>query len=189
MPPATYRPGSLLAKLRHDLASLNCEPGEDTRALFRCEETGVEFVAEERVEARFLMHIVTTRFSCRVPCGGGGPARIRIRHRGTWRRAGIECTTRRAEEPAVRQLAAQLASDLALTSSMLPLDFTDFQLERDESGWIASLVHYGASEVVYQFPSTRQYVRLAPHQAHSILKTFARLRDLLTASTGRRSHR
>jgi hypothetical protein len=67
-------------------------------------------------------------------------------------------------------------ADTALEQAMLPLDFTDFQLERHPAGWIASLVHYGASEVVYQFPSTRQYVRLAPNQLQSILATFSRLR-------------
>jgi hypothetical protein len=126
------------------------------------------------------MHVVTTRFSCRIPCAGGGPARVRIRHRGTWKRAGIECSAARGAE----DIAERLATDAALTAAMLPLDFTDFELERETTGWIASLVHYGASEVVYRFPATRNYVRLAPHQAHSILKTFGRLRDLLTASTG-----
>ncbi len=153
-PPASYRPGSLLAKLRHDLAGLECEPYDVTRALFRCEETDIEFVAEERVEARFLMHVVTTRFSCSVSRGGGAPARIRIVHRGAWKRTGIECTADpgAGEDAAVRQVAERLASDVALTAATLPLDFTDFHLERQRTGWIACLVHYGASEVVYQFP-------------------------------------
>lgn len=175
MMPAAYRPGSLLAKVRHDLAPLECEPHDDTRALFLCEKTGIWFVAEEQVEPRFLMHVVTTRFSCRVPCGGGEPAKIRIRHRGAWKRTGIDCVA----EPSVAQIADGLERDPALTSSMLPLDFTDFQLERDPTGWIASLVHYGASEVVYRFPSTRQYVRLSSEQVTAILKTFSRLGDLL----------
>lgn len=183
-PPATYRPGSLLVKLRHDLAHLRCDSHDDARALFRCEETGIEFAAEERVEARFLMHVVTTRFSCRIPYGGGAPARLRIRHRGAWKRTGIVCAIDQgAGETAVRQVADRLARHLALASSMLPLDFTDFQLERYESGWLASLVHYGASEVVYQFPSTRQYVRLSREQAKAILETFSCLSDLLGQST------
>jgi hypothetical protein len=66
---------------------------------------------------------------------------------------------------------------------MLPLDFTSFQLERQEAGWIASLVHYGASEVVYQFPSTRQYVRLSREQVEAILETFSRLSALLGQPT------
>jgi hypothetical protein len=165
----------VLVKLRHDLAHLQCELYDDRRARFRCDEAGLEFVAEERVEARFLMHVVTTRFSCRVSDGGGAPAKIRIRHRGAWKRAGIECMADHGAEP----VAERLARDLALASSMLPLDFTDFQLERQETGWIASLVHYGASEVVYQFPSTRQYVRLSPEQVEAILGTFSRLSDLL----------
>jgi len=175
MMPAAYRPGSLLAKVRQDLAPLECEACDDTRALFLCEERGIWFLAEEQVEARFLMHLVTTRFSYRVPCGGGGPARIGIRHRGVWKRAGIECRA----DPGAEEVAQRLASDVALTSSILPLDFTDFQLKRHESGWDASLVHYGASEVVYQFPSTRQYVRLSRAQVKAILETFSRLNDLL----------
>jgi hypothetical protein len=178
--PASYRPGSLLVKLRHDLASLRCEPFDDTRAQFHCDKTGIAFLAEECVEARFLMHVVTTRFSCRIPYDGGRPARIRIRHRGAWKRTGIECT---AEESPARKIAERLQADLALTSSILPLDFTDFRLEREETGWIASLVHYGASEVVYQFPSTRQYVRLSREQGKAILEAFTRLSDLLGQST------
>lgn len=174
-PPAAYRPGLLLAKLRHDLAGLEFEPDHDTQALFRCRETGLEFLTEERVEARFLMHVVTTRFSYRVPCGGGEPVKMRIRHRGAWKRTGIECTVDQGHP----EIAARLAGDAGLAAAMLPLDFTDFQLECQATGWIASLVHFGASEVVYQFPSIRQYVRLAPQQLRSILGTFSRLRVVL----------
>jgi len=173
--PAAYRPGSLLAKLRADLAGLDFQQENDTQALFRCRQTGVEFQTEERVEARFLMHIVSTRFSYRVPVGGGAPAKMRLRHRGAWKRTGIECTVDQGHP----EVAERLATDPTLAAAMLPLDFTDFQLERQSTGWIASLVHYGASEVVYQFPATRQYVRLAPQQLQSILRTFSRLPALL----------
>ena len=179
-PPAAYRRGSLLARLRHDLAGLEFEPDDDTRGRFRSTAMGLELIAEEHVEARFLMHIVTTRFSYPISGDGGALARMRIRHRGAWKRNGIECAvTQGAEDAAVRDAAERLAADVALTAALLPLDFTELELERQTTGWVASLVHYGASEVVYQFPSTRQYVRLSPEQVQAILKTFARLRDLM----------
>jgi hypothetical protein len=178
--PAAYRRGSVLQKLRHDLAGLEFAPDDDTRARFRCGKTGLEVLAEERVEPRFLMHIVTTHFSYPVSRDGGALARIGIRHRGAWKRTGIECVVARgAQDGPVRDAAERIAADAAFTAAALPLDFTDFQLERQSGGWLASLVHYGASEVVYHFPSTRQYVRLPPEQVPAILKTFARLRDLL----------
>jgi len=182
--PASYRRGSLLAKLRLDCAGLEFEPDDDTRGRFRCEKTRLELVAEECVESRFLMHIVTTRFSCPIACEGGAPAILRIRHRGNWKRTGLECAViRGAENDEIRQAAGQLEANVSLNSAMLPLDFTQFELHRAASGWIAALVHYGASEVVYHFPATRQYVRLAPGQLQGILKTFACLRDLLSPST------
>ncbi len=176
--PAAYRPGSLLARLRHDLAGLEFEADGPTRARVRCRETGVEFSTEEQVEGRFLMHVVSTRFSCRIPCGGGAPVTMRIRHRGAWKRTGIGCTI----DPGAEEVAERLARDAALAATMLPLDFTDFQLEREPTGWIASLVHYGGSQVVYQFPSTVQYVRLAPQQLQSIVGTFSRLRTVLAGA-------
>ena len=178
--PAGYRPGALLAKLRQDLARLEYEPVDDARARFRCTDLGLDFLAEERVHAQFLMHVVTTSFSYQLPCEGGEPARIRLRHRGAWTRQGLECLVADgAEDVSIQEAARRLASDARLLAAMRPLDFTDFELERQATGWVAKLVHYGASEVVYRFPSTRQYVRLVPEQLQALLQTFARLSDVL----------
>lgn len=179
--PAGYRPGALLAKVRQDLARLEYEAVDDTRARFRCPDLRLDFFAEERVQAQFLMHVVTTNFSHGFPCDDGSPARIRIRHRGAWTRQGLECVIAEGcEDAPVQQTARRLSTDAALAAAMLPLDFTDFELERQPTRWVANVVHYGASEVVYRFPATRRYVRLVPEQSRAILQTFARLSKLLS---------
>jgi hypothetical protein len=182
--PAGYRPGTLLTKLRQDLARLEYEAVDEARARFRCPDLRLDFLAEERVHAQFLMHVVTTSFLHFLPCAGGSPARIRVRHRGAWTRRGLECVIAQGtEDVSVQETARRLSTDAALAAAMLPLDFTDFELERQPARWVASLVHYGASEVVYRFPATRQYVRLVPEQLQAILQTFARLSHLLSQTT------
>jgi Protein of unknown function (DUF3156) len=178
--PAGYRPGALIAKVRQDLARLEYEALDETRARFRCPDLRLDFLAEERVHAQFLMHVVSTKFSHHLSCEGGSPAHIRLRHRGAWTRRGIECViTQGREDASTQETAHRLSTDAPLAAAMLALDFTDFELERQAIGWVANLAHYGASEVVYRFPATRQYVRLSPEQQHALLHTFARLSQLL----------
>jgi hypothetical protein len=183
-PPMGYCPGALIAKLRQDLGSLEYEAVDDARACFRCPDLRLDFLVEERVHAQFLMHVVTTTFMHYVPYDGGSPAHIRIRHRGAWTRQGLECViTQGVEDAAVREIARQLSTDAGLAAALLPLDFTDFDLERQPTRWVASLVHYGASEVVYRFPATRRYVRLVPEQLQAILQAFSRLSNLSSQRT------
>jgi hypothetical protein len=183
-PPAGYRPGALLARLRQDFARLEYEALDDARARFHCPDLRLDFLAEERVHAQFLMHVVTTNFLHYLPCDAGSPARIRVRHRGAWTRQGLECViTRGSEDVSVHEAVRRLSTDTALETAMLPLDFTDFELERQPTRWVVTLVHYGASEVVYRFPATRHYVRLVPEQLQAILQTFARLSNLLSQNT------
>jgi hypothetical protein len=182
--PVGYRRGALLTRLRQDLAPLEYEALDDARARFRCPDLQLDFLAEERVHAQFLMHVVTTSFLHYLPCEGGPSARIRVHHRGAWTRRGLECVIAQgAADISVQETARRLSTDATLAAAMLPLDFTHFELERQPTRWVASLVHYGASEVVYRFPATRHYVRLVPEQLQAILQTFARLSNLLSQNT------
>jgi hypothetical protein len=179
--PSGYRPGALIAKVRQDLPHLEYQPMDDTSALFRCPERRLEFLAQERVHAQFLMHVVTINFSHCFESEGGRSARIRVRHRGAWTRQGLECIIAEGKDDVlVQEITRRLSTDDALLAAMLPLDFTEFELERQTTSWVAHLVHYGASEVVYRFPATRRYVRLAPAQLQAMLQTFARLSELLS---------
>lgn len=171
-----YRPGLLLAKLRHDLRHFESERVTDTCCRFRAPEPAIEFFAEEHVEPQFLMHVVTTRFSIRIPGGAPGQRRLKIRHRGTWKRSGIDCVIK---DGVHHELANRLTTDAELTSALLPLDFTECELHQNEEGWTVSIVHFGASEVVYRFPPLRQYVRLPAAQLPSLLHAFAALRRIL----------
>lgn len=177
--PAGYRPGALVSRLRLDLHDLESEPLSATRVRFRSTSPSLEFLAEEQVESQFLMHVVTTRFSCRIAGESNVHRPIRIRHRGSWKRAGIECTAEPGADEATRQLATRLERHAELTSAVLPLDFTRCELVPVPEGWDIRVVHFGASEVVYRLPPIRQYVRLSREQLRALLQTFAVLKGLL----------
>jgi hypothetical protein len=177
--PSGYRPGSLMGRLRGDLGVLECQPLGDSCTRFRAADRKLEFQAEERVEAQFLMHVVTTEFSCLFPGSAPGHNRLAIRHSGAWKRTGIVCSAPGTGDEAARSLASQLSNDADLARVLLPLDFTHFELLQDHLGWRARVVHFGACEVVYRVPPIRQYVRLAPAQLDALLATFDVLKRLL----------
>jgi hypothetical protein len=184
--PAGYLRGSLLSKLRHDLKDFECEAVSDVCMQFRASRQEIEFRAEEQVEPQFLMHVVTTRFSLRIPGNTPGERRLKIRHRGALKRIGIECMPVEGDDEEGRRLAKRLSDDAELATALLPLDFTHCELHQHDAGWDAIIVHFGASEVVYRFPPLRQYVRLAPPQLDALLQTFASLRRLLEQGGGSR---
>jgi hypothetical protein len=182
--PAGYRPGVLISKVRLDLRDLESDVVSDTCVRFRsAADTDLVFLAEEQVESQFLMHVVTTRFSCRIAGNSNPQHRLRIRHCGAWKRTGIECTFDNAAGNACQDLARRLAQDADLASAMLPLDFTNCELLPAPGGWDVRIVHFGASEVVYRLPPIRQYVRLSREQAKALLQTFTVLKVLLGSST------
>jgi hypothetical protein len=189
--PSGYSPGALGAKVRLNLSDLESEVLGATCIRFRSRDPAIEFLAEEQVESQFLMHVVTTRFSCRVAGNSDGDRRISIRHRGSWKRAGIECTVAAdaragagtgadaAANARSRQLCARFAESPELTAAILPLDFTDCELLPVAGGWEVRIVHFGASEVVYRIPPIRQYVRLSREQLQALVRTFAAFSALL----------
>jgi hypothetical protein len=186
--PAGYRPGSLIQKLRHDLSQLDCQPLSETCLRFQSADGHLEFQAEERVEAQFLMHVATTEFSCRVPHSAPGRNQLVIRHTGMWKRTGIACSANDGSDQGTRELAISLSGNADLAAAMLPLDFSLCELAQDAQGWRIRLVHFGACEVVYRVPPIRQYVRLAPAQLAAMLETFPLLRRLLSAGAGPGEH-
>jgi hypothetical protein len=183
--PAGYRPGSLLYRLRDDLRHLDCQPLGDTHVRFRSAERNLEFQAEERVEAQFLMHVVTTCFSHRVPHSAPGRAQLTIRHSGSWKRTGIVCSAPEGSHEITRRLASTLSSDPDLVSALLPLDFSLCELAQDGQGWRVRIVHFGACEVVYRVPPIRQYVRLTAAQLDAMLTSFHVLDRLLNSTAAR----
>ena len=171
--PAGYQPGVLLQRLQTDLGRLEFRPESDSEARIRDDACGLEFQVREHVEAHFMMYVVTTEFSYRVPGSPPGDRRVELRHRGNWRREGVECV------PA----GSQLPIDRDLEQAMLPLDFTRFELIQDASGWLCRFTHYGASEVVYRVPPIRRYIRMSTAQLDALRATFMALRRLLADRT------
>jgi hypothetical protein len=170
---------SVLAKLRADLRELESESLSETCVRFRSSTPALEFLAEEQVEPQFLMRPITTRFRFRIEGASAGQRPIRIRHSGTWKRNGIECSAAADSDENTRQLARRLARHPELTSALMPLDFTECELLPVPGGWEARIVHFGASEVVYRLPAIRQYVRLPRDQLGALLRTFTALREII----------
>jgi hypothetical protein len=170
---------SLISRLRNDLRHLECEQLDDTCAVFRATDPRLEFQARARVEAQFLMQVVTTEFSYPIARSDPGSNRLVIRHRGSWKRTGITCIASEHSDDATRALAQRLSSDAELASALMPLDFTQCDLTQDTQGWRVRVVHFGASEVVYRLPPLRQYVRLAPAQIDALLAGFRAFQRLI----------
>ncbi len=174
--PAGYRPGVLLTKLRDDLRSLDCEPVSQTCCRFRLAEPELEIVAEERVEAQFLMHIVTARFSMRLHGSADRTNRLTLRHRGSWKRAGLDCTITEGDDVALRELARKLEGDTDLVTALQPLDFTEVSCSRTSlAGRSASSISAQAKSSI-AFRRCSQYVRLPAAQIPLLIRSFARLR-------------
>ena len=172
-PPQAYRPGSLLKHLRSDLAAFDFELLAADRAIVRTADLQVEI--QEIVESQFLMHVVSSEFSCRFSTATPVPMTVvSARHRGAWRRTGVEFI---GKDPS---LVARLAEYAPLLAALKDLDFTQWRLESCDSGWRLTLRHFGASEVVGHMPAFRRYVRLERAQCDALLASMRAVGALLS---------
>jgi len=108
-----------------------------------------------------------------------GDARIRLTHRGAWRRNGLNWKILRGERALLQPLLARLDADDILYTALMALDFHIFELIQDENGWRVETEPYGASEVVVRFPAMRRYIRLTREQARYLVNALARLQGKL----------
>jgi len=178
-PPRGYMPGATLARVAHDLNGLRAEPLSPERWRFDQSGASWHFDVLERVSPQFLMHIVSNRFIMPVANSEAGEARIRLTHRGAWRRNGLNWTIKRGEPARVQPLLTRLNADEPLYAALMALDFHLFELVQDQNGWRVETEPYGASEVVVRFPAMRRYIRLTREQAQYLVNALARLQGKL----------
>jgi len=178
-PPRGYVPGNTLARVAHDLSGLRTAPLSPDRWRFDQPGASWHFDVLERVSPQFLMHIVSSRFIMPVADSGGGQARIRLTHRGAWRRNGLNWTIKHGERARLQPLLTRLNADAPLYAALMALDFHLFELVQDQNGWRVETEPYGASEVVVRFPAMRRYIRLTREQAQHLVNALARLQGKL----------
>jgi len=178
-PPRGYRVGATLTRVAHDLSGLRTEPLSPERWRFDQAGASWHFDVLEQVSPQFLMHIVSSRFIMPVADSEAGDARIRLTHRGAWRRNGLNWKILRGEQALLQPLLARLNADQPLYAALMALDFHIFELIQDENGWRVETEPYGASEVVVRFPAMRRYIRLTREQARYLVNALARLQGKL----------
>jgi len=180
-PPPGYRPGATLTRIAHDLSGLRSEVLTPTRWRFDQPGAAWQFEVEETVQAQFLLHIVTARFIMQVAHSVPGAARVEVRHRGAWRRTGLNWKIVHGDAAQLDPFMARVFADPPLHDALMALDFHALTLIQDERGWRVDVEPYAASEVVMRFPAMRRYVRLTREQAQHLLNALARLQGKLRA--------
>jgi hypothetical protein len=174
-PARAHRPGALLAHLKADLAGFDFELIAADRA--RICGSDVDFEAREIVEPQFLMHIVSTEFSCEIRAAEPvEPLLICARHLGAWRRTGVEFVSAASPQHSVIE---RLMSCASLQAALKALDFTHWRLQRREHDWRLTVCHFGASEVVGHMPAFRRYVRLEKAQCDALVSSMRAVTTLL----------
>ncbi|SCK16545.1 DUF3156 family protein [Vogesella sp. LIG4] len=182
-PPRGYRPGATLARLRLELGA-ECEPAGSTALTCRSAD-GLAFSVCERTDAVFLAHTVSCEF--RLPLAlavdtlAPEVGRIVIRHTGALRRQGIACQVTGADDGSLAAIAHRLQDDAALQAALLPLDFRRCELRLEDGRWQLCIEHFGASEVVSNFPPMRRYIRLIAPQRQALLQSLRACQQLLAA--------
>jgi hypothetical protein len=181
--PRSYREGRLLALVTGDLRGYRLDRIEAGTALFHPVDGGPVLEVTERVEKRFLGHFETARFEMRVPAPGLGEARLQARHTGRIKREGVTVDVVAGDSAAV-DLARALESDAAFTASILPLDFTRFDVELSAGQCVATVELMGASFVSLALPPMRSYVRLHPDQRQALVASLSALANVIGVSSG-----
>ncbi len=179
--PRAYRPGALLQNLRHDFAAFNfLILGAAKARIGITPNFSVDI--QECVEAHFLMHIVSAEFSCSFVGASTGSMTIAARHRGFLQRSGVNFVhSTKACPVKTHTILDRLRGCTDLTSALMKLDFTAWELEGTKHGWTVRVRHFGASEVAGQLPSFRRYVPLAHAQREALVASMLSLRKLLAA--------
>ncbi|KMN35580.1 hypothetical protein VI26_10815 [Chromobacterium sp. LK1] len=179
--PRGYRPGATLARLRSDWPGLEGEAASAAEQSFAFPHGVWSFLVRERVEAGWMAHLVACEFCLSLPVSDPVPARIRLRHRGAWRRQGVAVDLLAGDAVRLAPLLQALRADADVCAALMPLDFRRCELRGGVDGWSLLIEPFGASEVVCLLPPLRRYIRLGPIQRLALLASMAACRRVLLA--------
>lgn len=167
--PANYRSGATLAQVRRNLGLGPSHAAAEEFFRYGAPDGGLQVEVRERVESQFMLQVVTTEFSARLPAGADtiadGPVRLELLHRGLIRRTGLRWRVRQGDPARLAGLLGVLDSDPRLQAILLPLDFKRLELRAAQDGWQVLIEPFGASEVICRMPRYRRYIRLSEQQA------------------------
>jgi hypothetical protein len=161
-----------------DLPGFHRDTGDDGRARFVPGDGRPVLLVSSRVEKRFLGRTEIAVFEADLGASMPEPSTIELRHTGGLRRSGVTAAVGQGGE-VTQQLADRLSADPGLSQSLLPLDFTRFEIRSDRSSTTAQVELMGASLVAIALPPIRSYVHFYPDQREAMLKTFEMLTALL----------
>ena len=168
----------LVALLEGDLPGHRRQTGGDGRIRFVSAEDGPALVVTSRIEKRFLGRTEIAVFEVDLGVALPEESTIELRHTGGFKRSGVTAVVVEGGEDA-RRVAAALASDVAVSEALLPLDFTGFEVDGDPAGSLARVELVGASQVAIALPPIRSYVHLYPDQHEAMVKGIEEVRRVL----------
>lgn len=168
----------LVALLEGDLPGHRRETGDDGQIRFVSAEDGPVIEVSSRIEKRFLGRTEIAVFEMDLGVALPEESIIELRHTGGFKRSGVTAVAVEGGEEA-GLVAAALASDVAVSEALLPLDFTRFEVHRDPVGSRARVELVGASQVAIALPPIRSYIHLYPDQLEAMVKGIEEVRRVL----------
>lgn len=179
------RPGPpssrLVGLIEGDLVGHRREAGEGRRARFVPVGGGPALEVASRIEKRFLGRTEIAVFVMSLDVSLPEDSVIVLRHTGGFKRTGLTAAMETGGAPG-RQMADALASDQELKETLMPLDFTRFQVFCGPAGCRLEVELMGASHVAMALPPLRSYVHLYPDQRDALMKALAEVRRVVLGS-------
>jgi hypothetical protein len=161
-----------------DLSGYRRETGDDGRVRFAPLADGPVLELASRVEKRFLGRTEIAIFRAGFDISSPEESIVALKHTGGLKRTGVTAVLVEGGESGER-VAAALATDPSLAESIMPLDFTRFEVICDPAGCRAEVELMGASHVAIALPPIRSYVHLYPDQREAMTRGLEEVRRIV----------
>lgn len=172
-------PSSRLAGLvGGELPGHRREAGDDGRVRFVPVGKGATFELASRTEKRFLGRTEIAVFRVGIDRSLPEESTVALRHTGGLKRTGVTAVPVSGGEPEER-VASALAADRRLAETVMPLDFTRFEVICGPTGCRAEVELMGASHVAIALPPIRSYVHLYPDQREAMMQGLEAVRRVV----------
>ncbi|MCS7055377.1 MAG: DUF3156 family protein [Thermoflexales bacterium] len=103
-----------------------------------------------------------------------GECEVHLTHTGVITRTGVQARARRGNAAVVNAFLR----DAVVRERLTTLDFIEFVLIQDSTGWRARTTQMGAAWVYMAFPRTSRYVPMGHGQVRALIDVFKRLDEL-----------
>lgn len=172
-------PSSRLAGLiEGELPDHRRETGEDGRVRFTPLVDGPVLELASSVQKRFLGRTEIAVFRSGIDVSPSERSTVALRHTGGLKRTGVTAALVEGGESG-ELVAAALSTDAVLAESLMPLDFTRFEIFCDPAGCRAEVELMGASQVAIALPPMRSYIHLYPDQREAMMRGLMEVRRVV----------